>query len=132
MFDTELFERDPREYAQDLADAVGPEKVLLAALLYMSHDQVREMLDANEWSPRFCPPDEPYAWAVWQECGPVWGYGMTRQEAWSDAQQYTGHLHEDEVNVGRCTRRLYDAVESGGGDLRYVLTGDDILDLPED
>lgn len=54
MFDTELFKSDPRSYALDLVEAGhDPNSLLLAALKYMSHDDVRDMLDANELSPRF-------------------------------------------------------------------------------
>ena len=53
--DSELFQTDPRDYAmmlcqEDLADV---NYVLLCALQYMSHDDVRDMLDCNELSPRF-------------------------------------------------------------------------------
>ena len=49
------FESDPRDYALALVEdgAVAASHMLLAALKYMSHDDVREMLDANEMSPRF-------------------------------------------------------------------------------
>jgi hypothetical protein len=50
----EWFEREPRVYALDLVgEAIGAEELLMAALKWMSHDDVREMLDANELSPRF-------------------------------------------------------------------------------
>ncbi len=52
--DTELFQNDPRSYALDIAEnCTSPSHLLLCALKYMSHDDVREMLDANELSPRF-------------------------------------------------------------------------------
>ena len=55
----ELFESDPREYALEMVDSGGlsPDLMLLCALKYMSHDEVRDMLDCNELSPRF---DEEY------------------------------------------------------------------------
>lgn len=55
MFDEKLFKRDPREYALDLVDngLVRADTLLAAALKYMSHQDVRNMLDANELSPRF-------------------------------------------------------------------------------
>lgn len=55
MFDKQLFKRDPREYALDLVDngLVRADTLLAAALKYMSHQDVRNMLDANELSPRF-------------------------------------------------------------------------------
>lgn len=59
MFDKELFQRDPRSYAIDLVEQglIRPQFLLEAALQYMSYDEVRGMLDANELSPRF---DESY------------------------------------------------------------------------
>jgi len=51
--DKEQFQKDPRSYALDLVELVGAEHLLLCALKYMSHDDVREMLDMNELSPRF-------------------------------------------------------------------------------
>ena len=55
MFDKELFENSPRCYASDLvSDGVITHDYLISmALKYMSHDQVRDMLDCNELSPRF-------------------------------------------------------------------------------
>lgn len=54
MFDKQLFQRDPRSYALELVDNGLSAQILLeAALQYMSHDEVRDMLDANELSPRF-------------------------------------------------------------------------------
>ena len=59
MFDQDQFERDPRSYAIELTESgmVTADHLLLCALKYMSHDDVRGMLDANELSPRF---DEDY------------------------------------------------------------------------
>jgi len=55
MFDKDLFQSDPRDYALSLVQdgLVGNETMLIAALKYMSHDDVRDMLDANKLSPRF-------------------------------------------------------------------------------
>ena len=55
MFDKELFRKDPRSYALELVEQglVPTHFLLSAALSYMSHDEVRDMLDANELSPRF-------------------------------------------------------------------------------
>ncbi len=55
MSDAELFRRDPRDYALKLIEdyRVDTYTLLQAALGYMSHDDVREMLDCNELSPRF-------------------------------------------------------------------------------
>lgn len=57
--DEDQFQRDPRDYALQLVEEglVDPKNLLVAALKYMSHDDVRGMLDANELSPRF---DERY------------------------------------------------------------------------
>ncbi len=58
--DKELFKRDPRDFALGLVDdgVIDPMLLLTAALNWMSHDEVREMLDANELSPRFSEDDE--------------------------------------------------------------------------
>ncbi len=54
MYDTELFQRDPRDYALSLVEeGFSADHLLLCALKYMSHDDVRDMLDCNELSPRF-------------------------------------------------------------------------------
>lgn len=54
-FDKTLFQRDPRHYATSMVvdGLVDAQSLLEACLMYMSHDQVRDMLDANELSPRF-------------------------------------------------------------------------------
>ena len=39
---------------------IDPMMLLTAALNWMSHDEVREMLDANELSPRFDDEDEEW------------------------------------------------------------------------
>lgn len=46
---------DPRGYAVELVDQgmVSADTMILALLNYMSHDEVREALDANALSPRF-------------------------------------------------------------------------------
>lgn len=56
----ELFKRDPRDYALQMVDdgLMDPRQMLLCALVYMSHDEVRDMLDANELSPRFDESDD--------------------------------------------------------------------------
>ena len=55
MFDKELFQSDPRGYALDLWESgwVDSEAMITLLLKYMSHDDVRGALDANELSPRF-------------------------------------------------------------------------------
>jgi len=54
--DQTLFQSDPRDYALRLVEdgLVDPQSLLECALKYMSHDDVRGMLDSNELSPRFC------------------------------------------------------------------------------
>lgn len=56
-----LFENSPRNYALILVEngTTTADDLLLACLKYMSHDDVRECLDANELSPRFFQEDEP-------------------------------------------------------------------------
>ena len=58
--DEQQFKTDPRAFALDLVDSgmVEADHLLLCALKYMSHDDVREMLDCNELSPRFNEEDE--------------------------------------------------------------------------
>ena len=53
--DEYLFKNDPRSFALELVENgfVSAESLLTAALVYMSSDEVRDMLDANELSPRF-------------------------------------------------------------------------------
>ena len=54
------FERDPRAFALELVESglVSAESLLSCALKYMSCDDVRDMLDCNELSPRFDEEDE--------------------------------------------------------------------------
>lgn len=56
----DLFQTDPRDYALQLVSdgLVSPDTMILALLKYMSHDDVREALDANEMSPRFSEDDD--------------------------------------------------------------------------
>lgn len=51
----QLFQRDPRDFALQMVQdgLVSADHLLLCALKYMSHDDVRDMLDCNELSPRF-------------------------------------------------------------------------------
>jgi hypothetical protein len=51
------FEEYPREYALQLVEegTVTSHHVLCCALKYMSYDDVQDMLDSNELSPRFLP-----------------------------------------------------------------------------
>ncbi|MCP4166019.1 MAG: hypothetical protein GY759_09025 [Chloroflexi bacterium] len=50
-----LFDSDPRDFALSLVEEgmVSADHLLLCAVKYMSHDDVRDMLDCNELSPRF-------------------------------------------------------------------------------
>jgi len=58
--DKELFRKDPRSFALELVEngLVNMEVLLRACLGYMSTDEVRDMLDANELSPRFEERDD--------------------------------------------------------------------------
>lgn len=49
------FNSDPRDYAMELVESgmIDPKSLLQMALKYMSHADVRDMLDCNELSPRF-------------------------------------------------------------------------------
>jgi len=49
------YETDPRDFAIELVEdgRITAEALLKACLVFMSHDDVREMLDDNELSPRF-------------------------------------------------------------------------------
>ena len=53
--DEQMFKDDPRSYAIALTEEclVDRDTMILACLKYMSHDDVRGMLDANKLSPRF-------------------------------------------------------------------------------
>jgi hypothetical protein len=53
MNDSTLFNTDPRSYALELVHEgmVDPLTLLSACLGYMSHDDVRDMLAANEMGP---------------------------------------------------------------------------------
>jgi len=54
MFDEKLFQDNPRDYALIMVEqGHSVDHLLLCALKYMSHDDVRGMLDCNELSPRF-------------------------------------------------------------------------------
>ena len=58
--DKSQFERDPRAFAMELVESglVSAESLLSCALKYMSCDEVRDMLDCNELSPRFDEDEE--------------------------------------------------------------------------
>lgn len=57
---TATFQTDPRSFALELVadQTVTADHLLTCALKYMSHDDVRDMLDSNELSPRFDEEDE--------------------------------------------------------------------------
>lgn len=60
MPDPKLFKTDPRSYALAMVEDEGLSRIYLltACLKYMSCDDVRDMLDANELSPRFRDDEE--------------------------------------------------------------------------
>jgi hypothetical protein len=51
----ELYKDDPRSYASELVPSgvCTAQSLILACISYMSHDDIRDMLDLNELSPRF-------------------------------------------------------------------------------
>jgi len=53
--DKNQFQSDPRSFALELVEQglVSADHLLACAVGYMSHDDVRDMLDCNELSPRF-------------------------------------------------------------------------------
>ena len=55
MYDAEQFRKDPRSYALELWEEglVGTENLIQMCLNFLSHDDVRTMLDKNELAPRF-------------------------------------------------------------------------------
>ena len=54
MPESETFQTSPRDFALELVEnGVDKDKMILYCLKYMSHDDVRDMLDCNELSPRF-------------------------------------------------------------------------------
>ena len=57
---TTTFETDPRGHALEIVEQglVSADHLLLCALKHMNYDDVREMLDANELSPRFEEKEE--------------------------------------------------------------------------
>lgn len=52
----EKFNTEPRDFALELVEEglVSADHLLLCALKYMSHDDVRDMLNANELAPKEC------------------------------------------------------------------------------
>ena len=58
--DEQQYNTNPRDYALELVESgmVSYDYILTAALKYMSHDDVRAMLDCNELSPRFDETDD--------------------------------------------------------------------------
>ena len=53
--DKDLFDDDPRDYALELVEsgAADLETLVIGLLKYLSHDDVRDMLEANELAPDF-------------------------------------------------------------------------------
>ena len=58
--DKQLFQSDPRDFALKMVKdgLVSADHLLVCALKYMSCDDVRDMLDCNELSPRFDEDDD--------------------------------------------------------------------------
>jgi len=54
MSESETFQTNPRDFALELVEnGMDKDEMILCCLKYMSHDDVRDMLDCNELSPRF-------------------------------------------------------------------------------
>ena len=53
--DEQQYQHRPRDYALEMVEEcrVEAEYLLMACIKWMSHEDVRGMLDANELSPRF-------------------------------------------------------------------------------
>ena len=63
----DMFREDPRTYATELvAEGHTAEHLLECALRFMSHDDVRKMLDNEELSPRFDEDEPEY---ICPDCG---------------------------------------------------------------
>lgn len=94
-FDQELFERNPRDYALQLVEdgIVTNAHLLLCCLKYMSHDDVRGALDANELSPRFDDDEDEE-----EEC--EWEFGDeedVRQGFWEDHPEFEDEYDENKT-----------------------------------
>jgi len=57
--DKKMLDENPRDYALKLVEdgLVSADHLLLCALKFLSHDEVRNMLDLNGLSPRFSVDD---------------------------------------------------------------------------
>jgi hypothetical protein len=54
MPESETFQTSPRDFALELVEnGMDKDEMILCCLKYMSHDNVRDMLDCNELSPIF-------------------------------------------------------------------------------
>tara|TARA_R110001583_G_scaffold27153_1_gene97316 strand:+ start:208 stop:387 length:180 start_codon:yes stop_codon:yes gene_type:complete len=59
MPESETFQTSPRDFALELVEnGMDKDEMILYCLKYMSHDDVRDMLDSNELSPRFIEGEE--------------------------------------------------------------------------
>ena len=60
MVDKNDFQNRPAHYALELVDdcTTTAESMLAQCLTYMNDDEIRQMLDANELSPRFTDDDD--------------------------------------------------------------------------
>ena len=78
MADIILFESNPRDYALELVEqGYSAEEILTMALKFMSSDDVKEMLDVNELSPRFLEDEyeddgQPSWEQEWEDFGEVY------------------------------------------------------------
>lgn len=84
------FETNPRDYALELVEngVVSAENLLLCALKYISHDDVRDMLDCNELSPRFEEDDDD------SEEYEIDSEKFAREWFWDNHPEYLDHYEE--------------------------------------
>ena len=67
--DQEQFDSDPHQYLEDLLrdDIVTPERLVELFMCHMTKDDIKDMLDAEELSPRFINPEEDDGQPSWEQ-----------------------------------------------------------------
>jgi len=90
------FDSDPREFALELVEnqIVAADHLLLYCLKYMSSDEVRDMLDCNELSPRFDNDEDE---EVCIDCGKSNTFEGTCIDC--EREQWLEQFDEDEYDV---------------------------------
>lgn len=103
--DEKTFKRNPRDYAIELAESIGWQAVCEAFIHSLSHDDIRDCLDANEMSPRFMNDEDEESesdeeehhcyysfgeegWAVILQGIPVCNYKYSMEDAAKAAKAY--------------------------------------------